>query len=460
MPDGSGWKDRHARPSDRTDMDTRAWAASNLAARLLAEPWTPQAIAAGIDSVLGPVHHRTRGALIVRLAALGEGTYPPAPRTLTAYLIRSEYFRPLRGRPITTVLDAPRFAPMKPFANLRIPALATLGELAEWLGQSPDQLDWLADQRRGHGRAAKPPLQHYRYAFVGKRAGELRLIEAPKPRLKAIQRRILHEILSTIPVHSCANGFVAGRSCLSGAQVHAGESVVATFDLAEFFPSVGLARIHGIFRSLGYPWAVARRLAGLCTTVTPADVFRRAPDSQCPNPGLQALYGVPHLPQGAPTSPALTNLLAWTLDRRLHGLARAAGANYTRYADDLAFSGDADFANRLCAFHKTVETILNEEGFSLNATKTRIMPRSTRQRITGIVVNEHCNIGRAEFDTLKAILHNCVRTGPDGQNRAGVPDFRSHLAGRIAWVEQINPHRGAKLRVLFERIAWTATIPR
>jgi hypothetical protein len=189
-------------------------------------------------------------------------------------------------------------------------------------------------------------------------------------------------------------------------------------------------------------------------------VFRRAPDSQCPNPGLQALYGVPHLPQGAPTSPAFTNLLAWTLDRRLHGLARAAGANYTRYADDLAFSGDADFANRLGAFHKTVKTILNEEGFSLNATKTRIMPRSTRQRIIGIVVNEHCNIGRAEFDTLKAILHNCVRAGPTDQNRAGVPDFRSHLAGRIAWVEQINPHRGAKLRVLFERIAWTATIPR
>ena len=441
-------------------MDTRAWAANNLAARLLADPWTPQAIAAGIDSVLGSVHHRTREALVARLAALGEGTYPPAPCTLTAYLIRSEYFRPQRDRPIETVLDAPRFAPMKPFADLRIPALATLGELAEWLGQSPDQLDWLADERRGHGRAVKPPLQHYRYAYLSKRAGKLRLVEAPKPRLKAIQRRILHEILSAVPVHSCANGFVAGRSCLSGAQVHAGESVVATFDLAEFFPSIGLARIHGIFRGLGYPWAVARRLAGLCTTVTPTDVFRRAPDSQRPDPGLQALYRVPHLPQGAPTSPALANLLAWTLDRRLHGVARAAGANYTRYADDLAFSGDADFASRLGAFHKTVETILNEEGFSLNAAKTRIMPRNTRQRITGIVVNERCNIGRAEFDTLKAILHNCVRTGPADQNRAEMPDFRNHLAGRIAWVEQINPQRAAKLRLLFDRIVWSSTTPR
>jgi hypothetical protein len=437
-------------------MNTRAWAANNLAARLLAGPWTPQAIADGIASVLGSVHHQTRRALVIRLTALGDGTYPPAPHTLTAYLIGSEYFRPERGRPVATILDAPRFAPMHPFADLRIPALATLGELGEWLGQSPGQLDWLADERRGHGRADRAPLQHYRYAFVSKRGGTPRLVEAPKPRLKAIQRRILREILSVVPVHACANGFVAGRSCLSGAQVHAGEFVVATFDLAQFFPSIGLARIHGIFRSLGHPWAVARRLAGLCTTITPACVFLRLPAARRPDLEHQALYGVPHLPQGAPTSPALANLLAWTLDRRLHGLARAAGANYTRYADDLAFSGDADFANGLGRFRKAVETIVNEEGFSLNAGKTRIMPRSTRQRVTGIVVNQHCNVGRAEFDTLKAVLHNCARQAPAGQNRAGVPDFGGHIRGRIAWVEQINPRRGAKLRRLFERIDWNS----
>lgn len=438
-----------ARQSDRSRMDTRARAANNLAARLLAGPWTRNAIADGIDSLFGIVHDPTRWALVLELAALGERTYPPAPRELTGHLIGSEYFRPPRGGPIAAVLDPPRFAPTKPFADLQIPALATLGELAEWLGQSAEQLDWLADERRGHGRAADGPLQHYRYAFVGKGDGKLRLVEAPKPRLKAIQRRILREILSAVPVHGRAHGFVVGRSCLSGAQVHAGEAMVATFDLAQFFPSVGLPRIHGIFRSLGYPWAVARRLAGLCTTITPACVYRRLPD-----PGLGALYGVPHLPQGAPTSPALANLLAWTLDRRLHGLARAAGANFTRYADDLAFSGDAAFANGLGRFGKAVETIVHEEGFALNAAKTRIMPRSARQRVTGIVVNEHCNIGRAEFDTLKAILHNCARGGPAGQNRAGVPDFRGHLTGRVAWVAQVNPRRGAKLRRLFERIDW------
>jgi hypothetical protein len=432
-------------------MDARAWAANNLAARLLAQSWTPLAIDAAIDTVLGPIRRRSREALVLALVELGDGTVPPAPHALTAFLMRSDHFRQPPGQRVPTVLDPPRFAPLPPFAGLRIPALATLGELGAWLGEPAGQLDWLADERRGHARALQPALQHYRYAVVAKRSGGVRLVEAPKPRLKAIQRRILREILSPVPVHDCARGFVAGRSCLGGAQVHASEAMVATYDLAQFFPSIGLPRIHGIFRSLGYPWAVARRLAGLCTTVTPGAVVRRLPE-----PGPAALHCVPHLPQGAPTSPALANLLSWKLDLRLHGLARTVGANYTRYADDLAFSGDAAFAARIDRFGRAVASIAEEEGFFLNAAKTRIMPRSARQRVTGIVVNAHCNVGRDAFDALKAILHNCARQGPAAQNRAGVLDFRRHLDGRIVWVEQVNPARGAKLRALFERIDWNA----
>lgn len=426
-------------------MSKRHWAAHNLAARLLAGPWTRPDIAAGIKSVLGPAHPASRRALATRLAAFG-GETPPAPRILAAYLRGSAFFLTPRNHAAPTVLEAPLFAPIDAFANLPIPPLATPGDLASWLNLTPAQLDWLSDTRRGHTRATGAKLQHYHYALIPKPSGKRRLLEAPKPRLKTIQRRILHEILNHVPVHQAAHGYVPGRSCLTGAQIHASEDMLATFDLAQFFPAIALPRIHGLFRALGYPWEVARHLAGLCTTATPAAIRQRLPD-----PHQRSLHAIPHLPQGAPTSPALANLLAFTLDLRLHGLARRIGANYTRYADDLAFSGPAKTLKHLPT---TLKTILQDEGFALNPAKTRIMPRNASQRITGIIVNTHCNIPRTTYDALKATIHNCLRSGPASQNRAAHPNFRAHLEGRITWVEQINPPRAAKLRAIFEKIDW------
>jgi hypothetical protein len=439
-------------------MDHRRAAAQTVAARLLAGPaWSKDAVANLLRTTLGRKGGAARAILVKHVLALGQAPYLPSQSELAGFLYHSEVFKPPADRRLATCLDPPRFAPALPLRDLKLPALAAIGDMSDWLGLPAEQLDWLADMRRTHERTLQVPLQHYRYAFVDKRAGGLRLLEAPKPRLKAIQRRILHEILSRVPVHDCAKGFVAGRSCLNGAQVHAGETVVATFDLAQFFPSLGHARVHGLFRTLGYPKDVARRLTGLCTTITPRDVYLRLPPSDRPADPIRPLFGLPHLPQGAPTSPALANLLAFRLDIRLHGLARAAGANYTRYADDLAFSGGYSFARRLDGFQEAVGCIALEEGFALNPTKTRIMPRSARQRVTGVVVNAHCNVARPDFDELKATLHNCVRDGVASQNRAGLPDFRRHLDGRVVWVEQVNPSRGNKLRRLFEAIDWNPT---
>jgi hypothetical protein len=101
-----------------------------------------------------------------------------------------------------------------------------------------------------------------------------------------------------------------------------------------------------------------------------------------------------------------------------------------------------------------VAAILLEEGFTANYRKTRLMRQGVRQHLAGLVANEKPNVLRTDFDTLKAILTNCVRRGPAGQNRDGHPDFRAHLAGRVSFVESVNPHRGRKLRDLFERISW------
>jgi RNA-directed DNA polymerase len=164
------------------------------------------------------------------------------------------------------------------FRGWGVPELRAPGDLAAWLEVTPQQLDWLADATSQHGRTVIPVLQHYFYGFVEKRHGPPRLIEAPEPRLRAIQRRILHEILDLLPARESAHGFVRGRSCLTGAQIHAGERIVVALDLRNFFTSIPAARVHAIFRCLGYPWTVARLLTGLCTTVTPASVFSLRPE--------------------------------------------------------------------------------------------------------------------------------------------------------------------------------------
>jgi RNA-directed DNA polymerase len=138
----------------------------------------------------------------------------------------------------------------------------------------------------------------------------------------------------------------------------------------------------------------------------------------------------------------------------LASAAHAAGASYSRYADDLAFSGSADFPRRARAFTTLAAGIALDEGFDVNFHKTRVMPQATRQRLCGVVVNAHPNIARPDYDRLKAILTNCQRHGAAGQNRDGRSDFRAHLRGRVAWVEAVAPARGAELLALFETIDW------
>jgi hypothetical protein len=142
------------------------------------------------------------------------------------------------------------------------------------------------------------------------------------------------------------------------------------------------------------------------------------------------------------------------VDCRLTGLAKSAGAQYTRYADDLAFSGGKDFERCAERFSTHVAVILHEEGFRVNHRKTRIMRQGVRQHLAGLVINRHANVRRTGFDRLKAILTNCVRLGPKSQNREAHPSFRSHLEGRVGFVESINPAKGKRLRTILEQIAW------
>ena len=347
---------------------------------------------------------------------------------------------------------------MFPSANLgpywSVPRLRTVGELAEWLQVPCSQLEWFADLRHWESKTDLERLRHYRYRWVGSGAGRVRLIEAPKPRLKAIQRLLLHEVLCRIPPHEVAHGFCRGRSIKSYVANHVGQSVVFKMDLRNFFPSIRFARIVGLFMLAGFPETVSRFLAGLCCNTVPDETLKGCPLSGAWGQEACELYRQPHLPQGAPTSPYLANLCAYRLDCRLTGLAQCAGANYSRYADDMLFSGGVEFLQGIKRFHIYAASIILEEGFQINTRKTRCMRRSVRQQAAGIILNEHPNTPRTAMDVLKATLHNCCRFGPRSQNRPGHADFRAHLSGRIGFVEMINPQRGEKLRKLFEQIDW------
>ncbi|HEX4150482.1 MAG TPA: reverse transcriptase family protein [Pirellulales bacterium] len=346
---------------------------------------------------------------------------------------------PCRGRPTTW----------------QVPDLPTPGSLAEWLQLTPGRLDWFADCQGRQRNSPAGPLRHYHYRWVLKRSGGVRLIESPKTRLNQIQRRVLDGILNQIPPHDAAHGFRRGRSIGSFAAPHVGQALVLRFDLQDFFTSISPAKVVACFLTAGYPEAVARLLAGLCTNRLPADVwddevFRLHGRRERRHAALQW----PHLPQGAPTSPALANLCAYRLDCRLWALADSLRAKYTRYADDLVFSGGESLERAARRLQTHVAAIVLEEGLRVHPRKTRIMRRSVRQQVAGVVVNECMNVRRADYDRLKALLHNCVGHGPASQNHRALPDFRAHLAGRIAHVAMLNPARGAALRRAFEQIAW------
>jgi len=351
--------------------------------------------------------------------------------------------------------DAPFPVAIAPFADLD---LATTPAVAAWLDLSVEELEWLADCESRELRR-RPTACHYHYRVIVKPDGGERLIEAPKPRLKAAQRRVLDRLLDRVPPHEAAHGFVRDRSARTGARVHTQQAMVLRVDLRDFFASIPASRVHALLTTLGCSTAVARLVTGLCTNSTP----RTAWGTPSRSLGAAALrerwhrvrrYAVPHLPAGAPTSPALANLACYRLDCRLSGLARKMGCRYTRYADDLTFSGDEALRRNARACFETICTIARESGFGVHPKKTRFMGASTRQVVTGLVVNARPNVPREEFDRLRAVLHNCARLGAASQTHEPLATFRARLEGRIAWCAT-NARRAERLQALLQRIDWS-----
>jgi RNA-directed DNA polymerase len=307
-------------------------------------------------------------------------------------------------------------------ARHKLPPLETRADVRALLGLAGDAA------LKALLRPGTAPGSAYVEFEVAKATGGTRRIAAPKHPLRTAQRTILREILAKVPVHEAAHGFVPARSTVTNATPHLKAALLVKMDLVDFFPTIHYRRVLGLFEHLGYPTEAAAALAGLCT-------YRpRLADGRMVWPGM--------LPQGAPTSPAITNLVCRRLDARLTAFATKLGATYTRYADDLTFSFASE-PEKLGRFLWWVDQICQQEGFTENTKKRRVLRRSCQQRVTGIVVNEHLAVPRAERRRFRAILANVKKNGLAAEAR-GNPDFEAYLHGYAAYVNMVDPGLGAR----------------
>jgi RNA-directed DNA polymerase len=321
-----------------------------------------------------------------------------------------------------------------------LPVLSNLGELRELLGiKSPAQLGYFLLATDAEGGP-------YTRFSIAKRDGGERVLCAPKKQLRWVQRQILDKILARVPAHDAAHGFIPGRSTVTNAAPHLGAEVILKFDLLDFFPTIHYHRVLGLFARLGYYVAdgrfgtddgskrVAPTLARLC----------------CWTPDPEKWYGA-LMPQGAPTSPAISNLVCRRLDARLAGLATRSKGVYTRYADDLTFSFKKADAVKVGRLRWWVDQVCHQEGFFVNQKKFRVIRASQRQLVTGIVVNDELRVPREERRRFRATLHNCKKHGLESQAR-GRPDFAAYLRGFASYVHMVDAEEGREFLSAVEEL--------
>jgi len=328
----------------------------------------------------------------------------------------------------------------------RLPVLHTTQQLAAAMGVQLAELRFLAFDRR------VSRISHYRRFAMAKKTGGERIISAPMPRLKRAQYWVLDNLLARVPLHAAAHGFIAGRSIVSNALPHVGQNVVVNLDLKDFFPSIAMPRVKGVFRQLGYSEQVASTLALLCTE-------RKTDEVIVDGETFFVGGNVRALPQGAPTSPAITNILCRRLDARLQGAAQKLGFRYTRYADDLTFSADANTANLVGKMLWRAKQIVIAEGFTPHPEKEQVMRKRGQQHVTGIVVNSKPSLDRDTIKRFRATLFQVEKDGPQGKQWNGNSNIISALEGYAHFIVMVDKERGQPYlqRVQALKAKWTQT---
>lgn len=322
-------------------------------------------------------------------------------------------------------------------ADNDVPELETVADLVDALKEAVPDLDvpklrWFCYHRD------VAEVVHYRTFAIPKKSGGRRYISAPMPQLKAMQKWILDNILVRMPVHEAAHGFVQGRSILTNAAVHTNSEFVLSMDLKDFFPTLTFRRVKGLFRAMGYLEGIATVLALICTESPRQAVKVTDPDTKAEK-WVHVAVGPRCLPQGSPASPMLTNLAAMRLDRRLTGFAQNHNIRFTRYADDLTLSTPKGVEHKGAWLQEIVTKVVEDEGFQVHPTKTKLMGRGDRQEVTGLVVNDDMSprVPTEVKAKLRAAIHNQELGKPFHQD-----ETIDTLLGYASFVYSAQPEKG------------------
>ncbi|OUO35056.1 reverse transcriptase domain-containing protein [Olsenella sp. An290] len=336
-------------------------------------------------------------------------------------------------------------------------SIATNAQLAEYCGVSWDELKMLAYANR---------IKRYTEWLVPKRNGEgFRRISSPMANLRRVQRAIANGLSEFYSPLKCVYGFVCERNVAMNALQHARKRTVLTLDLKDFFPSISAPRVRGLFmKAMDFPQDVADTLTNLV----------------CYEGSL---------PQGAPTSPVISNMICFKMDRALLNFAANSGFTYTRYADDLVFSSTSAYSARkmvdqgknvVDGINRFIIDTIESNGFEINERKVHVANRGSRQIVNGIIVNQKCNIRRSQYREFRALFHRWIREGCssaaaayfgnkknhcykaklcDGDELCDEKSFVRHIRGRLDYfsmVVGVNGHPTepmAKLWTLFHQAA-------
>lgn len=300
-----------------------------------------------------------------------------------------------------------------------LPVIFDTKHLALLVGISPNQL-------------TKMVFAYYSFyleSSIPKKSGGVRVLHIPALELKYIQRWILDNILKNMHVSQSAMGFCDNRSIVDNAKLHLNQECIINMDIKDFFPSVSFEKIFRIFAYYGYTKEISYILAKLC-------IYEN------------------QLPQGSPASPCLSNIACLKLDARLSALASKYNAHYSRYADDITFSGNRGIKK----LEHIATTILNDEGFKVNEKKTRIAYQYQRQEVTGLIVNgQMVKVDKRYKKKLHQEIYYCIKFGVQNHMRRTNCEkafYKEHLYGKAYFVSMIEPEEGKKIFDLLEKIQW------